>query len=275
LRNSILSLLLTVISRLLLYRDRLNGTLKWVTERVPADLERWVVPSGDRRLAGVYCSAGDSASVLLICHGIGELVEYWGGVQALLREMGVSSLVFNYSGYGESSGSVSRVHCEEDAMAAYRMLSTRVDQPIFLLGFSLGTGVASAVAGHLPVRGVILCEGFTTFREAGAAVGVPQGLMVIVPDVWRTIDRVSEIEVPVLVMQSDHDELFPVEMAQRVVTACRQQGKLIVVADLEHNAPIFEPTKDYWQPVVDWMRQKLVAPGAGSSETSTELINPH
>ena len=160
-------------------------------------------------------------------------------------------------------------------MAAYRMLSACVDRPIFLLGFSLGTGVASAVAGHLSVRGVILCEGFTTFREAGAAVGIPQWLMVIVPDVWRTIDRVSEIEVPVLVMQSDRDELFPVEMAQRVVNACRQQGKLIVVAGLEHNAPIFEPTKDYWQPVVDWMRQKLANPVAGSSETSTELINPH
>ena len=43
------------------------------------------------------------ASVLL-CHGIGETVEQWFGVQQLLAANGVASLVFDYSGYGKSTG---------------------------------------------------------------------------------------------------------------------------------------------------------------------------
>src|SRR5258708_33127626 len=119
-RVTILSLLLTLASRSLLYRDRLNGTLKRFLANRSPDAERWIIPSGDRKLSGIYLSAGESAPALLICHGIGERVEYWGGVQTLLCNMGVSSLVFNYSGYGESSGTISCTHCEQDAIAACR-----------------------------------------------------------------------------------------------------------------------------------------------------------
>ena len=84
------------------------------------DQERLIIPSGERRLSAVYVSAGEDTPAVLICHGIGELVEYWGKVQGLLRDMGVSSLVFNYSGFGTSSGTVSAAHCEEDAIAAYQ-----------------------------------------------------------------------------------------------------------------------------------------------------------
>jgi hypothetical protein len=128
------------------------------------DSGRLVISSGGRELSAVYVEAEGKAPTFLICHGIGEWVEYWGGVQLLLQTLGVSSLVFNYSGYGASSGHVSSAHCEEDAMAAYRELVARGCQSIFLVGFSLGSGVVSAVASKLRVDGVILCEGYSTLR---------------------------------------------------------------------------------------------------------------
>jgi pimeloyl-ACP methyl ester carboxylesterase len=274
LRNTILALLLTFASRFLLYRDRLNGTLKrFLHDRSP-DAERWAIPSGGRKLSGIYLSAGEAAPVLLICHGIGERVEYWGGVQTLLRNLGASSLVFNYSGYGESSGTISCTHCEQDAIAACRMLSERGDQPIFLLGFSLGTGVASAVAARLPLEGVILCEGFSTLREAGVAFGFPRWVTRIVPDAWRTVDRVSEIEVPILIMHSSADSLFPAPIAQQVALASGKRGTLILLDGLEHNAPIFTPTDFYWRPVVDWINQTLSQPAVQPPEASPEIANP-
>ncbi len=97
----------------------------------------------------MYVRASDDAPVFLICHGIGEQVEYWSGVQKLLKAMDISSLVFNYSGYGASTGRVSVAHCEEDAIAAYRELRERGHRSIFLLGFSLGSGVVSAVVQKL------------------------------------------------------------------------------------------------------------------------------
>jgi uncharacterized protein len=251
-KDGILSWGLTVISRTLLCRDRLTGSMGQVLGAFRFDAERLVISSGERRLSAVSVSAGEEAPVFLICHGIGERVEYWGGVQGLLQTMGISTLVFNYSGYGASSGSVSTAHCEEDAMAAYRELVQRGHQSIFLLGFSLGSGVASAVASRLNVDGVILCEGYSTLREGAASVGLPRWVTWVMPDVWENVRRVSELRVPVLVVHSDADGLFPVSMAKRVAEACGGRGELIVIPGLSHNAPIFTPAEIYWRPVVEW-----------------------
>jgi uncharacterized protein len=255
-RQGILSFLLTVISRLLLRNDRLSGRMEQLLGEFSLDKERLVIPSGRRRLSGVYVSAGEDTPAILICHGIGELVEYWGKVQGLLKEMSVSSLVFNYSGYGTSSGFISAARCEEDARSAYRELVDRGHQSVVLLGFSLGSGVGCAVASRIDVDGLVLCEGFSSFREAGIAMGFPRWMTRVVPNVWDTVHRVCELEMPVLVVHSDTDDLLPLSMAERVAEACGARGKLIVVNGLSHNAPIFTPTATYWQPIAEWVKQR-------------------
>jgi uncharacterized protein len=218
--------------------------------------ERLVIASGKRRLSAVYLSAGDETPAVLVCHGIGELVEYWGRVQGLLKGMGVSSLVFNYSGYGTSTGHLSAAHCEEDAIAACRELAGWGHRSIALLGFSLGTGVGAAVASRVAVDGLVLCEGFSTLREGAMAMGFPRWLTRMVPDAWDTASRVSALEMPVLVVHSDVDGLFPLSMATRVAEACGPRGQLLVISGVSHNAPIFTPTEEYWQPIAEWVKQR-------------------
>src|SRR5882757_1034138 len=255
-RQAFLTLLLNVTSRMLLRSDRMNGIMERMLSAFTFGKERLIIPSGKRRLSAVYVSAGEGTPAVLICHGIGELVEYWGKVQGLLKGMGVSSLVFNYSGYGTSSGLLTAAHCEEDAAAACTELAGRGHPSIVLLGFSLGSGVGSAVASRVDIDGLVLCEGFSTLREAAMSMGFPRWVTRVVPDVWDTVHRVGELKNPVLVVHSDVDGLFPLSMAQRVAEACGPRGTLIVVNGLSHNAPIFAPTEDYWRPIAEWVNQR-------------------
>jgi len=255
-RQALLTLLLNVTSRVLLRSDRMNGIMEQMLGAFTFAKERLVIPSGKRRLSAVYVSAGEDTPAILICHGIGELVEYWGKVQGVLKGMGVSSLVFNYSGYGTSSGILTTAHCEADAVAACRELAGRGHRSIVLLGFSLGSGVAGAVAPRVDIDGLVLCEGFSSLREAAIATGFPRWVTRVVPDAWDTVHRVSTLEMPVLVVHSDVDGLFPLSMAQRVAEACGSRGTLIVINGLTHNAPIFAPTEDYWKPIAAWVKQR-------------------
>jgi uncharacterized protein len=255
-REALLTLLLNLTSRMLLRSDRLSGIMEQMLSAFPFARERLVIRSGRRRLSAVYVSAGEETPAILICHGIGELVEYWGKVQGLLQEMGVSSLVFNYSGYGTSTGHLSTAHCEEDAIAACRELAGRGHRSVILLGFSLGSGVGAAVASRVAIDGLVLCEGFSTLREGAMAMGFPRWVTRLVPDAWDTVHGVSALEVPVLVVHSDVDGLFPLSMAQRVAEACGPRGRLIVISGLSHNAPIFAPTEEYWQPIAEWVKQR-------------------
>jgi uncharacterized protein len=255
-RQGLLSVLLTAISRLILRDDRLSGRMRRMLDRFSFAKQRLVISSGWRKLSAVYVEAGKDSPAVLICHGIGELVEYWSDVQDLLKGMGVASLVFNYSGYGESTGRVSVANCEEDAMAAYKELAGRGHRSIVLLGFSMGTGVGCAVASRMDLDGLVLCEGFSSLREAGMAMGFPRWMTRAVPNVWDTIHRVGELKMPVLVVHSDEDGLFPLSMAEQVAEACGENGDLLVIRGVSHNAPIFAPTEEYWQPVADWVKER-------------------
>jgi alpha-beta hydrolase superfamily lysophospholipase len=251
-RDRILSVVLDVIGRVFLRRDRENGEMQRLLDAFVFKQERLTIRSGSRDLSAVYVRASDDAPVFLICHGLGEQVEYWSGVQKLLKAMDISSLVFNYSGYGASTGRVSAAHCEEDAIAAYGELKGRGHRSIFLLGFSLGSGVVSAVAPKLEVDGVVICQGYSTLREAALAFGFRRWMTHAMPEVWHNVRRVSEGTAPVLVVHSDGDLLFPVTMAKRVHEACGERGELIIASGFAHDAPVYLPTETYWRPIVEW-----------------------
>jgi hypothetical protein len=75
-------------------------------------------------------------AVVLVCHGIGETVGHWVPVQELLAANGAASLVFDYSGYGRSTGRIEAAQCERDAIAAFEFLEKLAPgAPIAVLGF--------------------------------------------------------------------------------------------------------------------------------------------
>jgi len=254
-RAEIFSAALTLVSRVLLLRDTLLGRTR--IEAKDVSREEFFFASGARRLAGVWVAAAENSPVVLLCHGIGETCGHWNAVQALLAEHGVGSMFFNYSGYGKSSGSIRAEHCDRDLRSAYAELRRRVGSQarVFVLGFSLGSGIAASGIGTLvpqPV-GLVMCEAYTSFRDAVCAMRLPRWLALGFPDVWNTLAIAPTLKLPVLVVHSDKDRLFPVEMARRIADACGDRCELSVVHGQTHNEPYLRPTEIYWGPVLDWI----------------------
>lgn len=248
------------VSRGLLLRDALLGVACRL--RRAAGVEEFFLESGGRRLAAAWVAAEDDAPAILICHGIGETVEHWSAVQAFLQEHRVSSMVFNYSGYGRSSGAIRAENCDQDLVSAYAEVRRRVgaERPVFVLGFSMGSGIAGCGAGRLnpPPAGLFLCEAFTSFREATRATGVPGWIARYAPNIWDTLRAMQSIQMPVCVLHSDADRVFPVEMARRIVEACGSHGELVIVKGLRHNEPYLNPTDEYWGVVVERVMRAVV-----------------
>ena len=254
-RAEFFSIAITLVSRVIRVHDALLGRTRSLAK---ADSrEEFFFASGARRLAGVWVAGDEAAPVVLLCHGIGETSKLWRAVQAFLARRGVGSMFFNYSGYGKSSGSVRAEHCDQDLVAAYAELRRRVGPGarVFVLGFSLGSGIAASGVGTLvpPPAGLVLCEAYTSFRDAVCATGTPRWLARGFPDVWNTVAVAPTLRLPVLVVHSDRDRLFPVEMARRIARACGARGELVVVSGLSHNEPYLRPTETYWGPVLRWM----------------------
>jgi pimeloyl-ACP methyl ester carboxylesterase len=182
-----------------------------------------------------------------LCHGIGEVVERWFPVQQLLAANGGASLVFDYSGYGRSTGSISWTQCETDTVAAFEYLrGLAPGYPLSVLGFSLGSGVAAAAMDRIRPHMLVLCAAFTSFRAAAHSLGLPRKIAPVIPDIWKAAETLRECRIPVLVVHGERDALFPVRMAEELAKLCGPCAELLIVPRLGHNEPFYKPRMAYW-----------------------------
>jgi uncharacterized protein len=240
-------------SRAINLRNRLFGGA-WPPLAVASHLSasHHSIPSGNSVLDAVYVEPvlSPARASVLICHGIGEVVPQWLPIQKMLAEAGVSSLVFDYSGYGRSTGHIDWNQLEQDAISAFHQLELLAPPgPISLLGFSLGTGIVPVIVSQVKADSLVLCAGFTSFRAAARGIGVPAFLTPLVPPIWNAQESLPDCKLPVLVVHATRDALFPVQMARDLVSWCGGDAELLLVPGLGHNEPFYRPTLSYWGPI--------------------------
>jgi alpha-beta hydrolase superfamily lysophospholipase len=236
--------------------------------------------SGDRTLEGWFVApANPPRAALLLLHGIGDRIAYWRAAQHRLAASGITSLIFHYAGYGASQGQTIPEHLEPDVHAAYATLRSLIPAPtpLYVLGFSLGSGLAAQVASSLqpPPSGIILAEAFPTLRLAAKRVvrGIPF-IANLFPDVWKTRQNVARLTIPLLIIHSTGDTLFPIAMAEDIYAAARAGGApadLAVFHGYRHNAPYLSVPEDYWSAIVDFISRTsspATSPDASKLESS-------
>jgi pimeloyl-ACP methyl ester carboxylesterase len=249
-QQRILTFGVTLISRVLILRDRLLRRIaRPLTMEKPISVSRHSIQSGRNLIDAVFVApdAKDVKANLLLCHGIGETVEHWFVVQQLLASMGVASLVFNYSGFGLSTGFFNASQAERDAVSAFHFMhELAAPLPISILGFSLGSGVACAILPRVPVHRLVLGAAFTSLRKGAISIALPKLFGFLVSDIWDSENALRTCAIPVLIVHGDRDRLFPVRMAEELKAACAGPSEIIVVPRLAHNEPFYRPQISYW-----------------------------
>jgi len=251
---------LTIASRVVQLRDRLMGRVPRSRPDCPGlCASQQIIKSGQNLLDALYVEPAGRAlhSALLICHGIGEIVPQWFPIQQIFAENGIASLVFDYSGYGRSTGHIDWRQCELDAISGFthiRKLAPNV--PVMLLGFSLGTGIAPAILKRVIPDGLILCAGYSSFRNAARAAWIPPFLSPLVPPIWSAEEILRDCDLPILIVQGDGDRLFQKHMAHDLHACTGGRADLLILPARSHNEPFYYPKPHYWDPIIQWILQR-------------------
>jgi alpha-beta hydrolase superfamily lysophospholipase len=225
-----------------------------------APYQQLSIVSGDRTLDAILVRApADTAPALLIFHGTAEAVSYWADTQALFYRHGITSMVFDYSGFGRSTGRATVAHLEEDADSAYAEFVRRVGSRTrhYVVGYSLGTGVVFDAVRRFapPPSGVVFVASYSSARDGAVAFGlVPRWAAFLLPDTWNNVRDTRNLRQPLLVVQSDADQLFPVSMAKAVYDAATVPKQMVVLHGYRHEDGHQRPTDEYWEPVVRFMK---------------------
>ena len=177
------------------------------------------------------------APTLLVFHGNGENVTGDAGWHELLRSFGCNVAAADYRGYGLSDGAPSESGLIEDGLAALRAVRARPDvdpRRIFLLGSSLGSGVAVAVAEREEVAGVILQSPFDSLRRVALRhYPIFPGFLVRSP--FDSAARIANVKAPILVLHGDRDTIVPIESGRALYAAARTGRGFQEVAGAGHN----------------------------------------
>jgi alpha-beta hydrolase superfamily lysophospholipase len=247
---------LFVGSRAIHLRDLALGRVPRRSTQTPGlTLTPLTIRSGRNLLDAVFAApAGEPArATVLICHGIGEIVPQWMPIQRLLAARGVASLVFDYSGYGRSTGWPTPAQIENDAVAAFGRLQELAGGPVSLLGLSFGTGVVPAILDRVSAHRLVLCAAFTSFRAAARSAGIPGFLSGLVPPVWASEQALRAAPQRVLLVHSTGDRLFHVSMAEELADWCGERASIRLVDGLGHNEPFYKPAGAYWDPIAQFL----------------------
>jgi pimeloyl-ACP methyl ester carboxylesterase len=112
----------------------------------------------------------------------------------------------HYRGYGGTAGNPSEKLFISDAQAVYDEISTRHDR-IVVMGRSLGSGVASALATTRPVEKVILVTPYDSISGVAADHYGWAPVRWLIRDSYDSARRMRDIRVPVLVLIAGRDDV--------------------------------------------------------------------
>lgn len=91
-------------------------------DKLPA--ERIKIELKGRTLHANWVSSDSKAPAFFILHGNGETLSDWRPLQDYLLNKGYSSFVFDYTGFGSSTGKPSVTGLNEDAIEVYKKFAT-------------------------------------------------------------------------------------------------------------------------------------------------------
>jgi len=222
-----------------------------------APFTRILIPRGGYKLQGVITKVSDRAPLVVIFHGSAESVSYWADVQALFYRDGISSYVFDYSGFGDSGGERSAAVIAEDVRQAWRDAAIQFPdaERRIALAYSLGTGfVVSEFPALVPEpQGLALVAAYSSAREAAVNFGtIPAWAAPVLPDLWNTVDNIAAVRVPLLLVHSDADQLFPLSMPRRIFAAANMPKAFIRLHAYLHEDGHLKPDGTYWAGVMSF-----------------------
>lgn len=160
-----------------------------------------------------------------------------------------------YPGYENRPGAPSELSLDSAADEAFQLLTT--NRPIYLLGESLGTGVATYLAGKHSneVAGVVLLAPYNHLSA------VAQVHIRIIPVALILCDRFPSDEYlrtyhgPVAMLVAGRDWVVPERFGRRLFDSYNGPKRLWEFPDGNHGTVMFQPP-EIWRQIIEFWKSK-------------------
>ena len=175
---------------------------------------------------------------VIIFHGNAGNLSFHEATLAPFRALGLQAILFDYRGYGLSTGNPTEEGLLKDGEAAVTYAEKTLGvsrERIVFFGQSLGAAVATILAARRPPGRLILESAWDSL----AAVArnhysfLPAGLLL--RDRYHSAGVIGRVACPILFLHPGEDEIVPVRLGRALYEKAREPKRFVVLPGAHHN----------------------------------------
>jgi fermentation-respiration switch protein FrsA (DUF1100 family) len=189
-------------------------------------------------LQGWWVAAAQATATVIVFNGNAGNRGYRADLARGLRARGLHVLLFDYRGYGGSTGRPSEEGLATDARAVRAYVASRPDvdaSRIVYFGESLGAAVATGLAVEAPPAALVLRSPFTSLADIGQLHYPFLPVRRLLRDRFPSLDRIPRVAAPVAVIAGDRDGIIPLAQSRAIFDAAREPKSWTVIEGADHN----------------------------------------
>lgn len=190
---------------------------------------------------------------ILFFHGNGEIVSDYDELSHLFEEHKLNFIVFDYRGYGKSTGSPSVSTMINDSHIIFKwikkwLIENGYKDQLIIMGRSLGSACALEIAAsyETEIKGLIIESGFAHAIPLLKLIGVDTDSLQITDDKIGNISKIKKFHLPTLIIHALHDHIIPYSDAEDLLSESNaSQKNLVCIKGADHNSIFFVGMKEY------------------------------
>ena len=216
----------------------------------------WRAEASDYR--GLIAREGNPApnGTIVLFHGNGGTAFDRGFYMEPLMDLGFRVILAEYPKYGGRPGKVGEKPFVADGLETVRQAFEQYGDPLYLLGESLGCGVAAAVAkkASVPVAGIILITPWDSLAAVAKHLFPFLPVNLLLSDKYDSIANLQSFKGNISVVGAERDEILPIRHAHNLYANLPEGRKhMWVIHDAGHNDWPFYAQASLWKEITDFV----------------------
>lgn len=187
-------------------------------------------------LNGLLFKSDSPKGLIFYLHGNAGSLNTWGEVAKRYTDLQYDVFILDYPGYGKSDGAIkNKAQLFDDIQSAYDEMKKRYsEKQIVVLGYSIGTGLASFIASTNNPKLLILQAPYYNLSD------LMRHTYPIIPTLllrykFQTNQYVKNCKMPVVIFHGNRDEVIYYGSSLKLKSEMKQRDTLITLNGQGHN----------------------------------------
>ena len=199
---------------------------------------------------------GHTNGTIIVFHGNGGTAADRAFYVKTLGPLGYRVILAEYPRYGGRKGELGEKAFVNDGSETVRLASAKYGGPLFVLGESLGCGVAAAIAKETSVKidGIVLITPWDTLASLAHSTFPFLPVRLFLKDKYDNIDNLRSFKGRIAVVGAGRDEIVPIVHAKDLYDSLSGTAKRMwTIQGAGHNDWPMAANTLWWKEIMDFV----------------------